>query len=482
MKQDAYGLYDLKYFYRCLLGLLAVIAIMFPTSGNGFIVMFVVLFMCLSRKNNELLFCVLVMIITITMSNGNIVRKGGGFAMEQRLLTLTLAGIMVVRIAGAEKSRLLTPFLGLLGYVFYMIIPSCFGWNPTISLLKIFLFLMVYAAYFGVANSVVTCSRVDTRKIRSVFLVMATYFIFGSMLILPFPAISQLSWEQMEAAIRAGQNVTSLFTGMTFHSQALGPLCATIGAMLFADLVFSIRKPDKLYIAMLVCVPFLIWKTSSRTALGSFAAGIAFAMFFMMRARGLRSTWKSKVLSAFMMIVIGASMAVMVVPSVRGKMVDFALKTGDNAGREVTFESVTASRRGKWDVAMYNFKQSPLFGNGFQVDEDMQDVEFGLTTMSAPVEKGVWISAILEEGGVVGFGIFCVFVISIFMALAKHKCYQGLVGFFMLIVTNFGEFTMFSMTSTGGLLWAIVFIGVVLDVQRIRDGKRALPTIWYGAH
>ena len=110
-----------------------------------------------------------------------------------------------------------------------------------------------------------------------------------------------------------------------------------------------------------------------------------------------------------------------------------------------------------------------MVGNGFQVSEDMKGLQVGLSTLSAPVEKSVWISAILEEGGVLGFIIFCGFVVMVWVKLLKWRAYIGLSAFFVLMMTNLGEFTIFSLSYTGGLLWAMVFAGLVLDSVRIRQ-------------
>lgn len=460
--------YDLKYLIRCLLGLLLVIAVMKVVGGSGFIVMFGVLFTCVSRKNNEVLLFALLSTIAITMGNGNIVSKGGIFSIAQRVMMLTLSGIMFIRIAGGRRSRILVPFVGMVFYLIYMIVPSVNGWCPIISLLKLFLYFMVYFAYYGVANSVINSSA-STTKIRSVFLMLAVFFIFGSVALIPFPGISQMSWEVVQQMIARGQSVTSLFTGMTFHSQSLGPICAALGVVLFADLIFSIKKPDRLYLALLFCVPLLIWKTSSRTAMGSFVAGLAFTTFFFLRYRNVRSSWRSKVISSILSIVVVASIVVLVIPSTRESVAKFILKFNPDDQREVTFEDVTSTRRGKWDESLYYFRKSPFIGNGFQVSEEMANISVGLSTMSAPVEKGVWITAILEEGGVAGLTVFLLFTLIVFFSLNKYKCYQTMSSFFVLIMTNLGEFTMFSMTSTGGFLWSLVFVSVVLDAQRLKN-------------
>ena len=64
------------------------------------------------------------------------------------------------------------------------------------------------------------------------------FFILGSIVLIPFPAISQLSGAEYVEAMKRG-GALSLFKGMTMHSQSLGPCVAVIFSVLFADFVFS---------------------------------------------------------------------------------------------------------------------------------------------------------------------------------------------------------------------------------------------------
>lgn len=466
--------YDKKYLIRCLAGFAAAALLMKATGGAGFVVVFLLLFTCFSRNNMELLFYTLVLTISLTLSNSTVIPKGGIFGYAQRIMMLTLSGIMFLRLPGMKKSPYLKAYPFLVLYLGFMILSSAQGWCPMISYMKIFLFFMVYMAYFAVANAVLTSPRVNSRKVRSVFLAMCVFFIFGSTVLIAFPAYGQMSWDQVEQIIKSGGSVLSLFRGMAQHSQMLGPIVSMLTVMLFADLVFSVKKPNKLYLAFFACAPILLWKTSSRTAMGSCIAGIGFTMFFFMQARGVKSTWKSKVVSTIMMLVATLGMTILVLPTAREKAVGFALKFNKEEKKEVSFEEIVATRRGKWDSALVNFKKSPLLGNGFQVSEGMVGFRPSLSTLSAPVEKGVWITAILEEGGAVGMLIFLTFATLVFSSLLRWKCYQGLVGFFMLLLINMGEFVMFSMTATGGILWACAFIGVILDGHRIREEKRRM--------
>lgn len=127
------------------------------------------------------------------------------------------------------------------------------------------------------------------------------------------------------------------------------------------------------------------------------------------------------------------------------------------------------------DSAMDNFAESPMIGNGFQVIKGMEamDIQSWGQLMSAPVEKGVWVTAILEEGGLIGMILFVVFLVVSFYGLLSRRAFIGACALFVLLVSNFGEFTIFSMSSTGGVGWAAVFTGLALDAARLRQERQA---------
>ena len=131
---------------------------------------------------------------------------------------------------------------------------------------------------------------------------------------------------------------------------------------------------------------------------------------------------------------------------------------------------VISSRQGLMDAAIHNFKKSPLLGNGFQVSEEMQNLKSkGMAVLSAPIEKGVWITAVLEEGGIVGWLIFVTFLITCITKSIKRRAYIGASCLFVTMLTNLGEFSFFSMSYIGGFTWAMVFVGLALDLRKMGD-------------
>ena len=462
--------------FKYLAILICVMISMKVTNGTGFLVVIPFLFYSLLKGNVADLFFYLLLTVSMLMGNQYLMPKNVPFAMAQRSMLVVLGAIMALRCAGQRNSPEVKPLLLIIPYLMVAVVSSLQGWNAIISLMKIFLFIMVYIAYFGVANQVAFGKRESVNgHVRAAFLAVALFFIGGSLALLPFPAIGQLSGREFEEARKSGMAMTSLFRGMTMHSQSLGPIVVILFVVLLGDLILSIRRADKLYLTLIFICPILIYQTSSRTAMGSLIIGVFVLLYYTMKARGLESSWKSKIVNAFLLTFVMGLILVLAVPSIRDDIGRFAVKTGGVAAKDVTLEQITSTRQGKWDEGIANFRKSPIIGNGFQVDESMIGLQSGFKVLSAPVEKSVWISAVLEETGVVGFSIFMLYILIVLHKGNVRRCYIGNAAFLILTVSNLGEFTFFSMSYTGGFQWAMVFVGYMFDAVRNR-AQRAMST------
>lgn len=468
-------LYDKAYLFKCLFGFGIVFGLMRVTGGAGFaIVIPMVLYCVLSRKTEALLFWLLVSICALIV-NPYIVPKGGGFGWMQRGLMIFLGSAMAINVTAYPMHGAIRPYAGMLFYIVVMILSSMQGWNPKISFLKLLLFFLVYFAYFGVSNQVGINPHVSSRKIRSVMLSVAVLFVLGSVVLVPFPGLSQLRAEDFEFGKVDLSTAKSLFMGLTNHSQCLGPIVSILSVVLLGDMLFSIKKIDLLYLLMLVCAPYLVYLTSSRTGMGAYILGHLFIVWVFMNARGLGSRWKSKVMSVAMMTMMLIFVALAFVPSMQDRVVRFIVKSDSGDVGPITAESVTSSRMGLVDESLRNFKKSPLLGNGFQVSEDMKNLRIeGIAVLSAPIEKGVWITAVLEEGGIMGWLIFVIFLVCCITKSITRRAYIGASCLFVFTMSNFGEFTFFSMSYQGGFCWAVVFVGLALDMRKMKDENEAL--------
>ena len=462
--------YDRKHLFKCLLWIGIVLGLMRVTGGAGFaIVIPFVLYSALARKTEALFFWLLVAVCTLVV-NPHLVPKGGAFSLMQRSVMLFLGCAMAINVMSYPLHGILRPYAGMIVYILFMALSSMQGWSPKISYLKLVLFTLVYFAYVGVSNQVGINPQVSSRRIRSVMLAIAIVFILGSVALVPFPGLAQMSAEDFELGKVDLANFTSLFMGMTSHSQCLGPIISVLGVILLGDLLFSIKKADPVYILMLCCCPYLVYLTSSRTGMGSYVLGQLFVLWVFMNARDQGTRWKSRVMTIAMVLLTSIIVIFAFVPSVQDKAAKFLMKTGNDEAGPLTTEAITSSRMGKVEEALYNFRKSPLLGNGFQVSAEMKNQKHGgLAILSAPIEKGVWITAVLEEGGIIGCFIFSTFLVACITKSVKRHAYIGASCLFVITMTNLGEFTFFSMSYAGGITWAMVFVGLALDLRKMED-------------
>ena len=467
MKFNPY--YDVKSLLRYLFAFLALIVGMRFTNGAAFAVLIPIAYWNLSGKNPEkLMFIIFVSVLTL-LGNPYFMPKGLIYAVSQRALMASLGGLMMVQIFGRKNSPLLTPLLWILPYLLFMACTSMKGWSPIISYLKLTLFTFVFFGIYASANRAIG-SSMNASKFRSMYLAVMCVMIFGSVLVIPLGGIGYMGGDE----VLKNPNLMSLFRGMTNHSQALGVFAAGLGVLIFADWLFSIQRFDKLYAALMFCIPILLYKSASRTAMGTFVGGCLFLFMIFMKTRNIRISWHSKVTQAFTASLVLMFLVVLAIPSVRDKVARFILKYGTEGRSKVTLntEDILSSRQHKIDECLRNWHTSPTIGNGFQVSEDMKGFSAQSFTqiLSAPVEKSTWIFAILEEGGVIGETLFVLYVLICVALLNKRKAYIGVTIFVIFIISNLGEFTIFSMSGGGGTYWTLVFIALILDSNRSRGG------------
>ena len=470
MKIDT--VYDKRLLMQGLFGMALLCLAMKITGGMGFLLIFPFILVGFGKNKTGLLFWCLLATTVLTMTNANIAPKGSIFSIANRLIYLLVGGVMVLQVLGQRASKLMTPLLALLPYVAYMAIVSSVGWQPIISYLKLTLFTIVFFAFYSVGNAATARANLGVAQLRSIFLCFAVFLFVGSVCLIPFPGIATLSAQYY---IQRGLPIPegSLFMGITLQSQALGPMTAVMSVMLLADLLFSVKKWDKLYLLLLLLSPLLIYKTGSRTAMGTYAAGLFFVTLVFMHARGVGAKWKGKVLSALFLIGMLGGLAFMAAPSLRQSAMQFIFKTrgAEIAKESQTYERLLSSRQGLIDHAIENFHESPWIGNGFQVSEMQKDlrVTSWKQLLSAPIEKGVWVVAVLEEGGVFGMVLFCLFLLIAFYCLLSRQAFIGAAVLFVTLVSNLGEFTFFSMSYMGGLFWSMVFLGIAMDAARLKQ-------------
>lgn len=477
------SIYDTRFYFfcLCLFGLLCLLMKM--TGGVAFGLLFLFILVGFSRNKTEMLFYCLILTTLITMTNGFFVTRGLSFSVMNRMVYILIGGVMVLQMVSLRKSNILTPMLSIFYFIVYMAITSWGGWQPIISILKIVLFTITFLAFYSVASATAVRQNVSFLRLRSILLACASIEILGSTCLIPFPRIGVM--DGMEFFLKNGYVPEgSLFMGMTLQSQALGPIVAVLSSILLADMLFTLGRWHWLYLLMLGCSAVLIYKTGSRTAMGTWLFGLAFVGFIFMCAKRVNRRWKSNALGVLTGLGLSAGVVLLAMPQSRAKALSFMYKThgAEVAEENRGFDKLISSRQGLMDHAIANFQGSPLIGNGFQVSEKMQTYQIVSykQLLSAPVEKGVWVTAVLEEGGIFGFLIFLAYVVYVGFSLFKSQAFVGLSAFVVTLVANLGEFTFFSVSGMGGVFWAFIFIALVIDIQRNKVAKKVVyeRVIW----
>lgn len=458
--------YDLKIIKKSVLTILTVFLAMKFTGGAGFVVVIPFMLMALFQNRNEPLLFWIVLTNLLADTNDFFAPKGGIFSASYRLLLLGVGLYGALLFFSLRTSKFVIPLLGIFAYLIYMILPSLQGWAPMIATFKLIFFSSTYMALAYVSSKAQADGRLDMRRLRSIMLAFAIVYVGGSLLVYPFPGISQ-----MNASFAQSGAGTSLYRGMVNHSQTMGVLICCFMIFLLGDLFFNLQRKDKLYTCLLLCGLFLIGKTSSRTAMGSLLATVGFLAYNMMQTKGMNSRWKSKVMSTLTTVMVLAAAVVLLIPSVRNRVARTAMKWDREATSEsFTLEQAVSSRMGLVDYSLYLWKLKPTIGWGFQVDPASGELEkkSGGFVFSAPIEKGVWVTAILEEGGTFGLIIYCLYAIVAFITLMMNRAYMGSTVFLAIHISNLGEFTMFSMSSVGCVWYTVLFTALVFDAKRMR--------------
>jgi len=129
-------------------------------------------------------------------------------------------------------------------------------------------------------------------------------------------------------------------------------------------------------------------------------------------------------------------------------------------GEESVGEAFSSSRGGGVVSQLKNFTTAPIVGHGFGVYVDGKFpagvVSFAGIPISAPVEKGVLPTAVMEETGILGSTCF-VYMIFVLVRTMWGYGYPPLMAIFLAcLFLNFGEALLLSPGNIGLQLWLVI--------------------------
>ena len=385
------------------------------------------------------------------------------------------------------------PFGTIVGYLLWECISSATGFAPNVSYLKLVNFVMfLVGIWIGTRN--LHQSEADIKQLRTTILAICCLFVFGGLMMLPFPAISYCTnlsgiiAEQGEAAAieyirNHPDGGVALFSGITNQSQALAPTITCIVGFVLGDMLFVEREPHKLHLALLVCALICSFLSRSRTGLLSMTVTIILMFWFASSKIKFSARVRARIkrmisIGVFGLVIVGAAL------EASNRTFTRWLRKTDNLQDERSFnEALTDSRQGLIENALYEFSYNRIWGCGFQVNEESQRFVGQGIVLSAPVEKGFLPLVVLGEGGIVGVILFSFFLISFYARCKSKRLYVTMVMFTSLLATNCGEATFFSPGGIGSILWMLAVVGgflidTIIKNRNIRENQMVMYRGW----
>lgn len=250
---------------------------------------------------------------------------------------------------------------------------------------------------------------------------------------------------------------SDLLNGILGHSQALAAFLAPFAAAALAEWMLARGSATPLRTAIWFGILGCTLLTASRT--GALAAILGLAFSIAGGATADRKLAGAAVQRAFGMIA-ALALVLLVVQLATGRVSSgisgFVLKGGQGS----VSESFQASRGGLVATQLSNFMSSPWIGHGFGVfagDDPTPGVRtFMGIPVSAPVEKGVLPTAVLEETGIIGFLCFAWVVYALVAPVwrrARHPIVAMLVA---ALFVNLGEAILLSPGGMGLHIWLLI--------------------------
>ena len=455
--------------------LLALLACKYTMGGGALVIAGITLVMAFSGKVGWAIVGYTLFPLMVVM-NPFILPKNGITGMVLRLAPMAIT--IALAISGvARRGRNQIPLEMIYFYLLVAGICSIGGYYPQISYLKVVNCLILFVGLnLGFRN--IDKSPDDVMRMRQFFLVITSFVVWGSLAVLIFfpgaaymtsltDVIQKEGVLAAESALRALAG-PKLFGGITNQSQCLATVLPCSLAWLTSDMFFVEKRISKFHVMTILCGLPMIYMTRSRSAMLTSVMAAVFLYFYCLNKVNIRQGVKRKMRSAMMLLGILVVIAASVMEVRNRSISKWLRKTEDVAGDEKSLgEAFTASRMGKIDSNLADFKSSPIFGTGFQVTYDMKyqfDHHDGLI-LSASLEKSILPLMVLGETGIVGGFVFLIFIISFYATCIKKRYYCCATLHTVFLVTNMAEATYFSPGGGGGYMWVLcVGGGFVIDM------------------
>ncbi len=402
---------------------------------------------------------------------------------------LTILAIVASLILGGAKRKGTEqlPLGHLFTYLVIALVSSFQGYFPLISYFKILNFTaFILGLYIGTRN--INLNREDISFMRAGFLSIAIIIVWGSLATLPFPAIayftstrSTIAAEGIEAAeaMLAEHARMGLFSGITAHSQFLGPCLACIGGWVACDMLFVERRLRLLHLLLLAPIPIMIAMTKARIGILTFCLLIVALTAYCLPRIQIQERDRQHIRAMLLSFIVIFILILVVMEVRRGSVSRLLRKTDDLAEDDRSlFTALTNSRQGKFHECIHDFRTNPLWGMGFQVVADHPRLyqQGHITLFSAPIEKGNLLIMVLGETGIIGMAAFLLFLFMFYNDASRKGYIATLTLFSVLLGTNMAEATFFSPSGAGGIFWMFTVGGGFIIDMAIKCVNKGVST------
>ena len=248
----------------------------------------------------------------------------------------------------------------------------------------------------------------------------------------------------------------SSFQGIMGQPNGFGVFISPFVAWLGTIIVISKKRPQWHAVLLLLILFVFLIRTQSRTSLAAVVISFAFAVMFgvgLGENKFLRFAKRVfiTILVAFSCILIGVEFFPDNPAFIAFKQ--YVWKSGDEGDPIHSGRSALYSRQEKIDQAMDRFRSSPLYGTGFGIDgeSDKTVIKLGFLgsiPVSGSSEKGSLLLAILSDTGLLGLGVFAMFIGAYLGGFLKKSRIHLFPLALSVLMINLGESMFFA---PGGL-------------------------------
>lgn len=452
--------------------LLALLACKYTYGGGALLIAGITLVMAFSGRVGWAIIGYTLFPLMVVM-NPFILPKNGITGMVLRLAPMAITVALVIS-GSARQGRHQIPLGMVYPYLLVAAVCSMNGYYPLISYLKIVNCLILFVGLnLGFRN--IDKRPEDVMTMRQFFLVITSFIIWGSIVVLVFfpgaaymtSLSSAVSAEEMNAQVRAMTGL-KLFGGITNQSQCLATVLPCSLVWLACDMFFIEKRISRFHVLTILAGLPMIYMTRSRSAMLTSVMAASFLYFYCINKVNIRLSIKRKMRTAMTMLGVLVVIAAGVMEARNQSISKWLRKKEDVVSDERTLgEAFTASRMSKVEENMADFKSSPIFGTGFQVSVDMKyrfAHQDGLI-LSASLEKSILPLMVLGETGIVGSIFFWLFIITFYATCIKKRYYCCATLHTVFFVTNMAEATYFSPGGAGGYMWVLcVGGGFIIDM------------------